>query len=206
MTRLLPGSTLLLTALFALLLVAIRVLPYDTTLDAQLAGCAAPCWQGITPGAATGAEALARIGGQPVSTLCFSRSSVPCEMYQWTAPAFPGAPRRTTGIQIQQGLVQSVTVKAPGFTLGGVLLTLAGRDHLLYDVQVGYNFDRMYLWLTFADASIGVSARADCPTSYLTLMRAPVEMIVIQRPSAADAHAPTRLAALRRTVYHLCER
>lgn len=203
MTRLLPGVALLLTTLFTLLLVFMRLQPYRDALDTEFEGCSAPCWGGIVPGVTTRDEALTHIEGDLISPLCFSRSGVACEMFQWSEP---GAPQRTTGVQIQRGMVSSVSVKSPGLALGSVLLTLDGRDHLLYDVRVGYNFDRMVLWLTFSDASIGVSARTDCPTSYLTLMRAPVEMIVIQRPDARSPHDSIRLPTLRRTVYHLCER
>ncbi len=203
MTRLLPGIALLLTALFSLMMIVITAQPYSDALDRQFSGCGAPCWQGIQPGTSSREEVLAQLGGDPLSPLCFSRTSVPCEMFQWSQP---DTPPRTTGIQIQSGKVYSVTLKSPGFTFASVLLTLRRLNHPLYGVEVGYNLDWMYLWLTFSDASIGVSTRSNCPTTYDTLLGAPVDMIVIQALDDRTPHEPTRLGLLRETVYHLCER
>lgn len=203
MTRLLPAAALLLTTLFALIIAAITVQPYVDSLEQQFGGCGAPCWQGIQPGTTTREDALTHINGDLENPLCYSRTSVPCEMFQWAAA---DAPRKLTGVQIQRGLVYSVSVKAPGFTLASVLLTLRRLGHPLYDVQVSYNLDRFYLWLTFSDSRIGVSARATCPTSYGALLGTPVDLIVIQLPDARDQHAPMSLSLLRETVFRVCER
>ncbi|HVU09693.1 MAG TPA: hypothetical protein VHD90_00390 [Phototrophicaceae bacterium] len=206
MTRLIFGIALSLTALFALTQVAARVQPINTAAAAALNTCAVPCWRGIEPNVTSKIDAVAQLNAafnsEPERPLCFTTLSGVCDLYQW---ALPGDPQITTGIQIVDEKVEQVAAKAPGFTLGDLVLTVSAHQQRLSATEVGYGFNTLYVWLSFAHSSIGVSAQVECPSAYVDLLQAPVDSIVVQPPADDALRLPTTFGDFRQTFYRLCE-
>ncbi len=198
---------LLCVPLFTLAIAAFRVQPPNTLPESEIGRCATPCWNGIQPGFTTRQVALTELtaskGFDPVSPECFSPSLQPCELYQWRSPENV---KIWTGIQTQRGVVINIDAKAPGFTLGEALLSLDLMDHDLYSFQLGHNLDWLYLWLSFSDASISISAQSTCPNSFFAMMQTPIDTVAIQSPSRARLHEPMTFGLLRRMYYDLCEK
>jgi hypothetical protein len=206
MIRLSFGIVFLLTTCFTFAIAAFRVQTPNTFPEAEIGRCATPCWQGIQPGITTKQVAVNQLtsanGFDPVSPECYSPSMLACELYQWPSPENV---RIWTGIQTQRGIVVNVDAKAPGFTLGEALLSLKNLHHGLYSFQLGHNLDWMYLWLSFSDASISVSAQSTCPTSFFAMMQTPIDTVAIQSPNRNRLHEPMTFGGLRRLFADLCE-
>lgn len=206
MIRLAFGIGLLFTMLFAVAIAAFRAQPPNTFPEAEIGRCATPCWQGIQPGITTKQVAVTRLtasnGFDPVSPECYSPSMTPCELYQWHSPENV---QMWTGIQTERGVVVTIDTKTPGFTLGEALLSLNNLHHSLYSFQLGHNLDWLYLWLSFSDSSISVSAQSTCPNSFFAMMQTPIDTIAIQSPDQNRLHEPMTFGVLRGMFYGLCE-
>lgn len=206
MTRLIGWIALLCVPLFALALVAFRVQPPNTVPEDEIGRCATPCWQGIQPGITTKQVALNQLtalnGFKPITPVCFSPSLTPCELYHWVSPENIHA---WMGIQTQRGVVISIETKTPAVTLGDALLALDRLHHSLYTFQAGHDSEALYLWLSFSEASISLSAQITCPNSLTAFLQSPVDTLTIQSPFPEPQHVPTNFAFLRRNFYNLCE-
>ena len=205
--RLSFGLTVVLAVMFTLVLAAFRAQPPPNPLpEIEGAPCTAPCWQGIQPGITPKETALTRLtafkGFAPIRPMCYGPSVTPCENYHWVSPENVHI---WTGLRTQHDLVLTVEAKTPGFTLGEALLSLDNLPHGFHTFQLGRNLNVLYLWLSFSDASISVSAESPCPASFFTLMHAPVDTVTVQAPYDGQQHIPVTLGRLRHAIYDLCE-
>jgi hypothetical protein len=207
MTRLMIAITLLFVPLFTVLMVAVRTQPPNMLPQEEIGNCSTPCWQGIQPGITSKQIALTRLtiahGYDPIRPVCYSPSMTPCELYHWVSPENVHI---WTGLQTQHDLVVSLEAKTPGFTLGDALLSLDDLHHDLYAFQIGHNLDWLYLWLSFSDASISVSAQATCPTSFFAMLQTPIDTVTVQSPSVGRSHEPMTFGQMRQMFYDLCEK
>ncbi len=206
MTRLVARIALLCAPLFMLVLAAFHVQTPNPLPESAFGHCSTPCWDGIQPGITTRVEAVntltAEQGFDPATPVCYSPSLLPCEIYQWRLTVNT---RLWTRVQAQQGIVTNFDTRFPGFTLGEALLALDKLDYSLYSFQVGYNHEWLYVWLSFADARISVSAQSTCPNSFFALMQTPIDTVAIQSPDLNRQHEPMTLGLLHQMYAALCE-
>ena len=205
MLRRLLIPALALTALFALALALVHAQPPDPRLDADFGGCAA-CWQGVQAGVTLRPQASALLsaamGVPPIQPPCFSLSDAACGTLLWISPRDSA---NRTQIQFDQDTAQTIFNQSPGFTVGDALVTLDRLHQQLYDVAAGFQRSTLFLQVTFARASLTLSATVLCPADYTALLWTPVDLVVVQPPASSGSLAPTSLAFLRRAFARLCQ-
>jgi hypothetical protein len=202
-TRLILLPSLLLIALFALLIGGLHAQPQISHASDYFGECAMPCWQGVQPGTTTRETALARLsqatGLYPVISSCVSPVAAPCDLYRWMS-----ANRLTSyaGLFVERGDITGVVAFAPGFTLGDALLLLDPLSGA--DLGTVAN-NQFYAQLFFEQSRIVVRAPVACPGTFHQLMDTPAASVEVQSPDLNTQYIPAMtLAVMRRVFYRLC--
>ncbi len=206
MMRLWLTSTFVLTAIFALALSALRLMPQPSIIQMNLSACAIPCWQGVQPGV-TGAQAAV----DHLSALNrFAAFEAPCEAarsscqrYTWVPP---GDQILYTQIEIDSGQVGSVLAYNPGFSLGEAIVALQALNVDLDGADPNFiENNQFYTQIMFADSHVVMETFAPCGATYLDLLRAPIRTLEIDAPQLNNHYVPiTSFGEMRRLFYTDC--
>ena len=207
MLRLLLILSLGVTALFALILLVIRV-PYQRPVSG-LDSCDGDglCWDGVQPGVTSEADALARIdthnSGLRMEAPCYAPHPDTCQNFTWSPP---GNPIVYTELQVVSGQISEIVAYNPGLTLGETLLLLEDLHTFPDGADPGFVEDKQfYIQLIFDKSRLIVEALASCQGTYYDLLQTPVRTLELDSANNSTHYVPiSTFAAMRRLFYQAC--
>lgn len=203
MLRPLVGFVLVFPVTFALLIALFRLPPHDPV--PALTACASPCWQGLQVSTTPRNEALAvmnRVNGfEPWFAPCYDRANGSCELYRWQLSSESAAV-----VEIGRGKLTMLTFAQPDLTLGDTLLALHRLDAPLDVFTLVSEYGDVQVQLSYPSVILYLELDVACPSSYLSLLQAPVQFMGINAPDLeTEAHDLRPLGTLRQTFYRNCE-
>lgn len=174
-------SSLAITALFVLLIHAIRAQPQDTEMRRFIqppAGCPMPCWQGIRPSVTTADEAVAILeahewGGQIITRHYNADSGDGLISWIWNDHLTELGRFRGVRLRVRDHVVWNITLP-PGVPLNDVWYAYGQPDSGNWAIMNVVNGSRYRIDHTarYQAASIMIFSRVECPAHLTDFWRA----------------------------------
>ena len=199
MLRLLASAALL-TTLFTLVVVGIRLQPTDHLAASFFGDCAAPCWDGIEAGSTARSDALAHLKtlGWNLQGDCNAAVYDSCDDFTRDDSA------QEAFVYVQADQVIEIAIFNAGFTVGDVWLDYGAPEAPgIAPNSSALAFLNTSLW--FDRAKISTHFNLPCPSPFADVLRAPIDSLLVWTPGTAMEGTVTgTLADLRRQFHQAC--